>query len=227
CLGPDSQIGGIVCAATHRLGRSRGKAPIRGPAKDARKGQAREGNREKGHRLPNQIPRDTVAQPPALQHARSSGRPRQTVSVGLVCNCYFPFSNSLSAIFYSPFPSAIFHSQFSMMSFRCVAAILAALGVIADRAAASVILHEGDVFTYEFNALPDALHLPPGFGSTDGGGFSLRVSEFDSQQDVLRFEMFEDNLAHPAFLEAVVEAVTDGSFLEGTWADHQGVVRLT
>jgi hypothetical protein len=113
------------------------------------------------------------------------------------------------------------------MSIRSFAAILAVLGVIADRAAASVILHEGDVFTHEFNALPDALYLPPGYGGDDGGGFTLRVSGFDYQHDILRFEMFEDNLAQPHFLEAVVEAEIDGSFLAGTWADHQGVVRLT
>jgi hypothetical protein len=118
-------------------------------------------------------------------------------------------------------------SPFSNMSFRAAAAILAVLGVLADRAVASLILHEGDVFTYEFNSLPDALYLPPGYGGTDGGGFSLRVSEFDWQQDVLRFEMFEDNLGQPNFFEAVVEAVTDGGFLTGTWADNQGVVRLT
>src|SRR4030095_7437055 len=113
------------------------------------------------------------------------------------------------------------------MSTRSFAALLAVLGVIADRAAASVILHEGDVFTHEFNALPDALYLPPGYGGDDGGGFTLRVSGFDYQHDILRFEMFEDNLAQPHFLEAVVEAEIDGSFLAGTWADHQGVVRLT
>src|SRR5262245_46935541 len=114
------------------------------------------------------------------------------------------------------------------MSARSFAASLVFLGAITYGAVASVILHEGDVFTYEFNGLPDPpLYLPPGYGATDGGGFFLRVSDFDWQTDVLRFEMFEDNLGQPTFFEAVVEAVTDGGFLDGTWADHQGVVRLT
>jgi hypothetical protein len=113
------------------------------------------------------------------------------------------------------------------MNVRSFATVLAVLGVIAHGAVASVILHEGDVFTYEFNALPDAVYLPPGYGGSDGGGFTLWVSGFEAQQDVLRFEMFEDNLGEPTFFAAVTEAVVDGGFLDGHWADHQGVVRLT
>lgn len=102
------------------------------------------------------------------------------------------------------------------------------LFALAASVRAQVVLNTGDTYTFPFNSIPNV-----GAGDCSGaapvGGFTFTLSaeSFDARNDVLQFEMFENDTREPALASAVAEAVSDGIAFPAAWADLQGTVRFT
>src|ERR1044071_9283982 len=75
---------------------------------------------------------------------------------------------------------------------------------------AQVLLKTGDVYTYQFNSLPEGMPSP-GVVDRPVGGFSFVLSAFNPATDVLFVEMFENSTNEPPIETFVAEAFTDGT----------------
>jgi hypothetical protein len=86
-------------------------------------------------------------------------------------------------------------------------------------------LHEGQVYTKEFTALPETITF--GLASEPNGGFYIVVSDFEAPTDRLQVDMFEDDVTGPVLTSFVQEATSDGTGISYAWQDFQGAIRLT
>jgi hypothetical protein len=111
------------------------------------------------------------------------------------------------------------------LSMRTICLTWSLLLALTLSAKAQLLLNPGDVYTYQFNSLPEVVSVPPDERSL--GGFYFHVSSYDPVTDFLMVEMFENSTNEPPLVSFVTEFTSDGYGAEGLWADFQGTVRFT
>jgi hypothetical protein len=107
--------------------------------------------------------------------------------------------------------------------------ILAALTLFAVAPARSQLtLNTGDSIVLRFNSLPEVFISSDSYGTNAMGGVNFTLLDFESTNDVLQFELFEDSLNSAPMANVVAEQANDGTLGSiGAWADYQGLVRFT
>ena len=93
-----------------------------------------------------------------------------------------------------------------------------------------LVLQPGDVYTYQFNTLPQT-GLVSAFGTDPGGSVSFQVNSGSFQNgDSLRYEMFENSIAEQPICSGTMSSAPPYTNLcksLSAWQDVQGVFRLT
>jgi hypothetical protein len=116
---------------------------------------------------------------------------------------------------------------------KATIAIVGLLLGICDLGRCALLLNTGDVFTYEFQAIPfDYSVLPPQVLVVNAHfGYGLDAATFDRKSDVVRVEAFETSTNEAPFFSDTAPYSSSGWIVPSDdpqhWQDLQGVLRFT